>query len=113
MSETAWKVAREAAAEPAYDMATAYWDMPEGVDYTGEDLRSLSDRIRSLPMPPAFRAAVEAEMGELREIARQLAEGQITEIEERLSHHGDDMIDSGAARIAELRALLSRMEGKP
>lgn len=67
---TAWKVAREAAAKEILA------DLPVTQDFTGDVVRgALEDAsalIRSLPEPPEFRAAVEAEMGEVVEMLREV-----------------------------------------
>lgn len=95
MSETAWKVAREAAAkvvDPAPNARNGLW---------AENLRRKAIAIRSLPMPPAFAAAVEAEMGEVVESLVNEAVGMADDEDEK--------------RYVErrLRALLSRIgEGK-
>lgn len=70
---TPWKIAMEAAAQLAYDMATEWWEQPQGApDYNGEDLKNLSDKIEALPEDPAFLAALEADEEVLREAAEAL-----------------------------------------
>ena len=110
----------EAAAEPADGMATDWWYRAS--DYDGEDIKRLSGRIRSLPMPPAFAEAVKAETEELRAaLAEATAAWEAAlALNENTSPFGGELMrdriertmERAGVATTEARALLSRLEAK-
>lgn len=104
---TPWKIAMEAAAKTAWE--AWHWPASEGSpDPT-------MDAIRSLPMPPAFRAEVEAEAAELRG-ALEEARAALLRISNReienTRRNPDWPRRIARAALPTVEALLSRLEAK-
>lgn len=96
-AENAWRIAMETVSEQAYLVGTPY-----------------AGYVASLPMPPAFRAAVEAEAEELAQMLGRVVH-EISALKTAIIAESEGVKFRALwaeGLIDEARALLSRLEAK-